>query len=112
MTFLRPSNIVAIGRDKLFWIMIGALVVAQLAAFWMLCRQQVLNAQAREAVVQVERMAMAECLRHVPRASSGNCAPRMAARENHGDSGLAAGDAGGVMRASMSSALPVNFTLR
>ena len=54
---------------KVFWLIIVALMLAQMVAFWMLCTQQVRKAQARDATWQVERMAMADCLRYIPKAT-------------------------------------------
>ena len=44
----------------------------------MLCSQQVRKAQARDAAWQVERMAMADCLRYIPKATLHSCASRIA----------------------------------
>jgi hypothetical protein len=110
---LKPANIALTGRDSLFRVMLATVVVAQLVAFWMVCRQQVSNAQAREAVVRVESMAMADCLRNVRRSTPDSCATRIAI-EREANTLLAAGgerDAFPV-RASMSSAVPLSFTLR
>ena len=63
---------------KLFWLIVVAVMLGQIAAFWMLCTQQVRNAQARDAAWQVERMAMADCLRYIPKATLNSCASRIA----------------------------------
>jgi hypothetical protein len=107
---LRTTNIAAIGRVRFFWVGVAAVVVAQLAAFWMLCRQQVLDAQAREAVVQVQRVAMADCLRHLPRATSSSCAWTSPAEHESGNAVMTAAEA--ALRGSTSAAMPVGFTLR
>jgi hypothetical protein len=57
----------ATAREKMFWALIGTLAVGQLIAFWMLCSYQVRQAQAREATVQVNRVAAAPH-RHDPNA--------------------------------------------
>jgi hypothetical protein len=45
-----------ISRDKLLWGVVGAVVLGQLVAFWMLCQHQVRKAEAtRQATVQVQR---------------------------------------------------------
>ena len=63
---------------KLFWLIVVAVMLAQIVAFWMLCNQQVHRAQARDAALQVERMAMTDCLRYIPKATLHSCASRIA----------------------------------
>jgi hypothetical protein len=65
-------------RHKAFWIVLGALVAAQLVAFWLLCSQQVHRAQARHAQQQEQQVALADCLRSMRGASLGNCRQRLA----------------------------------
>lgn len=60
-------------RRGLFWAGLAALVIAQLAALWMLCNHQVAQAQARQAGVRTEQVALAECLQHVPGATLATC---------------------------------------
>jgi hypothetical protein len=62
--------------DKWLWALIGVLVVGQLLAFWMLCRQQVSKADARHESAQLERVAMADCIQTMPKATRANCATR------------------------------------
>ena len=63
---------------KLFWLIVVAVMLGQIVAFWMLCTQQVRQAQARDAAWQVERTAMADCMRYIPKATLHNCASRIA----------------------------------
>jgi hypothetical protein len=63
---------------KLFWTLIVTLMVGQFVAFWMLCAHQVRKAEVRDATLQVERMAMADCLRYIPKATLNSCASRVA----------------------------------
>lgn len=63
---------------KLFWTLILALIAGQFIAFWMLCVHQVRKAEVRDATLQVERMAMADCLRYIPKATLNSCASRVA----------------------------------
>ena len=79
------------------------LVAGQLAAFWLLCTVQVRRAQAREAVVQVQRVAVAECMQYVPRATLNSCAARV---------DVPAEKPAGVERASLSSALSAGTSMR
>lgn len=44
-------------RGNLLWVALSLLVVAQLAAFWMVCSQQVQQAQARVATIHAQRAA-------------------------------------------------------
>lgn len=73
-----PSGkIAAQPRDKLLWPVLGLLVAAQLVAFWMLCTHQVRKAEVREAALQVQSVAVADCLRYIPRATLSSCAQRV-----------------------------------
>ena len=63
---------------KLFWLIVAGVMLAQIVAFWILCTQQVRKAQARDAAWQVERMAMADCMRYIPKATLHGCASRIA----------------------------------
>jgi hypothetical protein len=64
--------------SRLFWLVVIALMLGQIVAFWMLCTDQVRKAQARDAAWQVERMAMADCMRYIPKATLNSCAARIA----------------------------------
>ena len=77
--------------DKWLWVLLGVLVVGQLFAFWMLCRQQVNQAEARHASAQLERMAVSDCMQAIAGAASGPCATPAALP--------AANDANAVMQA-------------
>ena len=44
--------------DKWLWALLGFLVVGQLVALWMLCRQQVEKAEIRVAAARAERVAL------------------------------------------------------
>lgn len=78
----RHRPIASAPRDRAFWIAASVLVVGQLVAFWMLCSHQVRMAQVRHASAQVERLAVADCLRYVPNATLGSCSARMAPLDN------------------------------
>ncbi|QJW83681.1 hypothetical protein HK414_05280 [Ramlibacter terrae] len=89
-------------RSRLFWAALGALAVAQLFAFWLLCSQQVRKAEARDTTLSVQQMAPADCLQYVPGSTVASCSQRM-----------------DVMRASaqpddaaVAGAMPVNFNYR
>jgi len=51
--------------DKWLWALLGFMVAGQLVALWMLCHEQVRKAEARDAAVRAERMALRD-----------DCAPR------------------------------------
>jgi hypothetical protein len=67
-------------HGKLFWMLIVGLMVGQFVAFWMLCAHQVRKAEVRDATLQVERIAMADCLRYIPKATLNSCASRIASQ--------------------------------
>ena len=96
-------------REKLLWMVLGALVVAQLVAFWMLCSSQVRNAELRDATWQAQRVAAVDCLRFLPRATLNSCAGA-AAQGNGRSDGQGATRAG--QQSALSSAVPVSFTFR
>jgi hypothetical protein len=59
--------------DKWLWALLGLLVVGQVVALWMLCRQQVEKAELREAQVRMERLALRdEC---APKNGRATCMP-------------------------------------
>jgi hypothetical protein len=78
----RHRHTAAAPRDRAFWIAASVLVLGQLVAFWMLCSHQVRMAEVRHASAQVERLAVADCLRYVPNATMGSCSARMAPLDN------------------------------
>lgn len=103
----RPTRTPAVlPRDQAFWVGATVLVLGQLVAFWMLCSQQVRKAEVRNAAMQVERVALAECLRSVPHASLTSCAQRVAPLD-----GRAQALAGAPADAA-ASVVPVNYVYR
>jgi hypothetical protein len=66
-----------IPREKLLWPVLAVLVTGQLLAFWMLCIHQVRKAEVRNATLQVQRVAVADCLRYIPHATLNSCAARV-----------------------------------
>ena len=96
-------------REKWMWIVLGALVVGQLVAFWMLCSSQVRNAQLRDATWQAQRVAVADCLHFLPRATLNSCAGDPA--QSNGRAGTQA-VARSTQQSALSSAMPVSFTFR
>ena len=53
-------------QHRLFWSALGALALAQLVAFWMVCSHQVRQAEVRDTAVAVQQMALSDCLQYVP----------------------------------------------
>lgn len=59
--------------DKWLWALLGALVVGQVVALWLLCSRQVEKAEVREAALRAQRVAMTdEC---APRNGRATCMP-------------------------------------
>lgn len=105
------GKIAALPRDKLLWPVLVTLVLGQLLAFWMLCSHQVRKAEVRNATLEVQRVAVADCLRYIPRATLTSCVHRV--DPNSRPDVLMAGEgAAGAPRTGMSTAVPVNFAYR
>jgi hypothetical protein len=104
----RPvANTRAIPRDKFFWGVIMTLLLAQVVALWMLCSNQVRQAELRNASMRVERTAVVDCLRTVPDATLRTCAVRVAGKaEEQQDPNILTG------AAWMSNTVPVSFAFR
>jgi hypothetical protein len=79
-------------HGKLFWMLIVSLMVGQFVAFWMLCAHQVRKAEVRDATLQVERIAMADCLRYIPKATLNSCASRIASQTGETGAVVAGGN--------------------
>jgi hypothetical protein len=100
-------------REKMFWGSVAALAVGQLAAIWMLCNHQVRQAQAREATMQVERTALADCLRYIPGSTPRHCSTRLAtAHDPNAVMATSENTAGLSAAASVGRVAHVNFSLR
>jgi len=63
-------------RQAALWIVLGALIVAQLAAIWRVCLGQVRRAQARHEDLPVEQRAVEDCVRRNSQDSLVSCADR------------------------------------
>jgi hypothetical protein len=97
-------------RSKLFWPVLGSVLVLQVVALWFLCSHQVRKAEARNTEVQLQQMAMADCLQFIPGATIATCTSRILgpaeaapAPENAlltGSTQAAAGDKAGATRVS------------
>ena len=60
-------------RSSAFWFVLGALVFAQLFAFWLLCSHQVRKAEARSTEAVVRQMALSDCLKYIPGSTIASC---------------------------------------
>jgi hypothetical protein len=99
-------------RDRVFWMGATALVLSQLLAFWMLCSHQVRKAEVRHASLQVESIAIADCLRHVPNATLISCAERVAPLEHGMQPVPAVGQTRAMGAAAANATVPINYISR
>lgn len=87
-------------RSRMWWVFFGAIVGAQLFAFWLLCSHQVRKAEARQTEAVVQQMALSDCLQYIPGSTIASCSSQMgmqAPRERN---------------AAMTGAVPVSFSYR
>jgi len=99
-------------RDKAFWLAATVLVLGQLIAFWMLCSHQVRKAEVRHASMQVERIAVADCLRHVPSATLSGCVSRVAPLDRGSQAVAAMGGSGSRGAGPAVDVVPINHVYR
>ena len=101
-------------RKWVLWTVVGVVVTALLTSFYMLCSQQVQKAQQRDAALRSQRVAIADCLQHVPRSTLNTCSTQVAPVQHdvlaQGGMVLAGGDKG-ANRMAM-TLLPVGFSYR
>lgn len=102
------GKIAALPRDKLLWPAMVTLIAAQLLALWMVCSHQVRKAEVRNAALQVQQVAVADCLRYIPRATLNSCVQRV--DPNSRAEVMMASD--GAAAVGMSTAVPVNYVYR
>ena len=100
----------------LFWAALLALMAVQIAAFWMLCSQQVRKAELRDATAHQERLALAECMSS-PKSTVSGCVARAAALQGASrNTVLVAGDkaldGAGAPALATNGPVPVSFTVR
>jgi len=95
-------------RSNAFWVAFGALAAAQLVALWMLCSHQVRKAEARQVEVQMQQMAMADCLQYIPGSTIASCANRLAASGGAATASMNTSSG----RGAMNSAMPVSFSFQ
>lgn len=90
-------------RSSMFWLMLGALAVAQLFAFWLLCSHQVRKAEARHNEMTVQQMALADCLQYIPGSTIASCSSHI----DPAGAGLQPAN-----NPAMTGAVPVSFSYR
>lgn len=87
-------------RSRAMWMLLGALVVGQFFAFWLLCSHQVRKAEARSNEVLVHQMALSDCLQYIPGSTIASCSGRDAQLAQH------------AAKPAVTGAVPVSFSYR
>ncbi|GAB3769084.1 hypothetical protein GCM10028796_33690 [Ramlibacter monticola] len=90
-------------RSRWLWMLMAAIALGQLFAFWLLCSHQVRKAEARHNETIVQQMALTDCLQYIPGSTIASCTIRL-------DPGAQARHAAG--QAAATGAVPVSFTYR
>jgi hypothetical protein len=88
--------------NRMLWILLGAVVAAQLFAFWLLCSHQVRRAEARQNEAVVQQMALSDCLQYIPGSTIASCSARS-------DIAQASAPAN---QSALNGAVPVSFSFR
>ena len=89
-------------RSRMWWVALGAIVVGQLFAFWLLCSHQVRKAEARQNEAVVQQMALSDCLQYIPGSTIASCSSRMDVKpQSQHDTNPA-----------LSGAVPVSYSFR
>ena len=73
---------------RLFWAAIAGVSLGLLFAIYWLCNQQVRQAGVSEAAIQVQRVALSDCLRHRPHSTVGGCSLQRVPENAAGDGGV------------------------
>ncbi len=98
--------------DRWFRIALVALAVALFGAFWMLCSHQVRKARMRDMSLEVQRVAVADCLRYIPRATLNSCVNRVDPSRPDANAGGKSAAARDAADAPMSSAAALSISYR
>jgi len=88
-------------QNRLFWTMLGALVLMQLVAFWMVCSHQVRQAEVRDNAIVVQQMALSDCLQYIPGSTIASCSSQIEQAK-----------ATKPATAAVTGAMPVSYTYR
>jgi hypothetical protein len=89
-------------EHRLLWIGLGALVLAQLVAFWMVCSHQVRQAEVRDTAIAVQQMALSDCLQYIPGSTIASCSSQIEQAKAMQPTGSTA----------VTGAMPVSFSYR
>lgn len=73
ITDYAPEERPQLAQNRLFWVALGALALAQLVAFWMVCSHQVRQAEVRDNAIAVQQMALSDCLQYIPGSTIASC---------------------------------------
>ncbi len=98
-------------RAKFFLGVLGVVVLAQLVGIYMLCTEQVRQKHARETEIQMQRMAVNDCLQYMPNATIASCNRQSASRAVEDGVRDTVAQASS-QRSVMATAIPVNFSFR
>jgi Tfp pilus assembly protein PilN len=98
-------------RAKLFWAVVGVLVLVQVVALYLLCDSQMSKARDRQAALHQQQVAINDCLRYSSD-TIGACMRRSSAKvegdaPSRGTTAMAS-----AAPAVLSTAMPVNFSYR
>ena len=102
--------------SRLFWTCIAAVALIQIAAIYLVCKDQVQRAQARDAGAQMRQVALVDCLQNSVDSTIGSCFAQLRQSYDDGASAVASGIAASPARAAMTEAgaftLPAHFSFR
>ena len=98
----REEDRLQLPENRLLWIALGALVLLQLVAFWMVCSHQVRQAEVRDNAMAVHQMALSDCLQYIPGSTIASCS-------NQIDPSKATQQMG---NNAVTGAMPVSFSYR
>lgn len=99
-------------RAKLFWAVVGVLVMVQVVALYLLCDSQVSKARDRQAALQRQQVAINDCLQYSPETTIGACMRRAAAKPDGDAPSRGTTAMASAAPAVLSTAMPVNFSYR
>jgi hypothetical protein len=88
-------------QNRLLWTALGALALAQLVAFWMVCSHQVRQAEVRDTAIAVQQMALSDCLQYIPGSTIASCSNQVEQAK-----------ATQPKTAAVTGAMPVSFSYR
>jgi len=91
-------------RNRMLWVLLGAVAAGQLFAFWLVCSHQVRLAESRRNEAVVQQMALSDCLQYIPGSTIASCN----ARDDVNAQVLPAG----ASRSALNGTVPVSFSFR